>query len=520
MRLSTTSLDWALEHATKYGYVEFFPSAFEFDAMRHDWSNIRSWLSTTDLFQWQTRALRRCLSPKHRYGFRISTQLDPVDFLIYSALIYEIGTDLEHRRIPTTSETVHSYRFNPQPDGTMFDQNFTFDTFIHKAERIADEGGFSHVIVADIADFFPRLYSHRIENALSHATSLASHVSILKRLLSQWNERYSYGIPVGIAASRLIAEIALDDVDQALLSEGVTYVRYCDDFRIFCNSEREAHHRLSFLAEILFENHGLTLQQNKTKIIGVEDFLENHLRSERRATLSSLSERFEMIIRDAGIDLYSDIVLEDLTFEQREQIDNMDLEDILREQASKDDIDISLTRFILRRLGQLDATAELVFVLDNADKFYPVFTDVVRMAKSVRSLNESARSEIGSKFLALLGNDAIVSHLEFHRMWILNLFSENTEWDNETRLPTLFGQFTDQFSQRELILSMGRAHHEHWFRARKRTVFDFNPWMRRALLAAGSCLPKDERTHWFRSLERRLDPLELAVVKWAQANPF
>lgn len=100
------------------------------------------------------------------------------------------------------------------------------------------------------------------------------------------------------------------------------------------------------------------------------------------------------------------------------------------------------------------------------------------------------------------------------------MFTLNTEWDNEDRFSMLYNNHSDQFSQREIILALGRSKQEHWFRRRKRNVFDFGPWQRRALIAAGSCLPIDERKHWNQSLDPRLDKLEKAVIRWARNNPF
>jgi hypothetical protein len=404
--LKQGSLDWSLRHALKYGYVEFFPPAFEFEAIDYDWKNLSDWLRQQDALQWKTRQLRRCLSPKHRYGFRVATQLDPLDLLMYSALVYEIGDELEARRIPPSESIVHSYRFKPGKDGTLYDPQFSYETFLGAASQLADSGDHSFVVVADIADFFPRIYSHRVENALRQATHRTNHAIALERLFAQWNEHYSYGIPVGSASSRLVAEVALDDIDRALLSEGATYLRYSDDFRIFCKSEREAHQRLAFLAYVLFENHGLTLQEFKTTIVPIDKFVARYVGSEERTTINSLSERLYAILREAGITSpYEEIEWGDLTSDQWERIDELNLEEILREQVAAPGLDIQLTRFVLRRLGQLDSTTALPTVLGNLEDLYPVFPDVVRMVKNLRSLDPTQRRDLGDRFLDLIPSD-------------------------------------------------------------------------------------------------------------------
>src|SRR6185295_19070699 len=107
------------------------------------------------------------------------------------------------------------------------------------------------------------------------------------------------------------------------------------------------------------------------------------------------------------------------------------------------------------------------------------------------------------------------SHLEFHRMWLLSVFARTTEWDNDDAFVSLLHAWGDTFTQRELILAIGRSRQDSWLRQQKRNLANFGPWPKRALLYAGSALPADERRHWYQTLEPSLDPLELAVVRWA-----
>ena len=95
LRLNVTSLDWALAHVNALGDTDIFPRAFEFEAITHCWNGwLRQWLSEQDIHTWAPRPYRRCLSPKHRYSFRVSTQLDPLDALVFAALVRDLGEDL------------------------------------------------------------------------------------------------------------------------------------------------------------------------------------------------------------------------------------------------------------------------------------------------------------------------------------------------------------------------------------------------------------------------------------------
>jgi hypothetical protein len=143
--------------------------------------------------------------------------LDPLDFLIFASLVYEIGADLESKRVSIPSKTVFSYRYSPDPQGRLFAPDIGYSGFIQESRTRIDSGGITHVAIADIADFYQRIYHHPLENALASASDKSSHIKSIMYLLSGWNNTETYGIPVGEAPSRLLAEITISDIDHALL---------------------------------------------------------------------------------------------------------------------------------------------------------------------------------------------------------------------------------------------------------------------------------------------------------------
>lgn len=520
--LSPDSLDWALKHVEKYGDTDIFPVPFEYKAIRHDWDNkLRDYLSKTDLYNYQVRPYRRCLSPKHRFGFRISTQLDPFDTLIYSALVYEIGSEMEVCRVPTNRSVVHSYRFEPDSDGRFFNPTIGYSTFIQQSRNFALSGSYQKVVVADIADFYPRIYTHPTDNILIAKIKKRDHAKVISKLINQWNHTVSYGIPVGQAASRLLAEFTITDIDQALLNNGQVYCRFSDDFRLFCKDERDAYENLAFLANTLFENHGLTLQQHKTEIMNINDFIKRYIQTERNLEQNSLIEKFQDILDELGIDnWYEEIDYDDLDPEIQSKIDALNLTGILEEQIKLGmGIDIRIVGFVLRRLGQISDPNAVKLVINNIEILYPIFKDALCYITAIREFDSSDRQRIGNYLLNLIDN-SIVGHLNFHKCWILNTFTKGKEWDNDSIFQKLFKSNSDIFSRRELISAMGRANHDFWFKTYKRNIMQFEPWQKRAFLAAASCLPGDEPTHWYRSIYRGLDELEKVVVDWAKANPY
>ena len=59
--------------------------------------------------------------------------------------------------------------------------------------------------------------------------------------------------------------------------------------------------------------------------------------------------------------------------------------------------------------------------------------------------------------------EIIVKELRASQDVALGLFATGDQWDNEHRFVPLLESLSDQFSRQELILSLGRTSHIHWF---------------------------------------------------------
>ncbi len=399
LKLQSSSLDWALKHIEKYGDTDIFPFPFEFQAIKNYWdSDIKPWIRSMNLLKWELRPYRRLLTPKNRYGFRISTQLDPIDSIIYTALVFEIGQDIENYRINKSDKIAFSYRFKPEADGRFYDPDFSWDTFQQYSLELANNNDYRYVLLADIADFYPRIYSHPLEQALDSCTRKVNHVIALKRCFKQLNGSVSYGIPVGQSASRLIAELILDDIDQGLIAEGIKVCRFVDDFRIFARTEREAIQSLGVLANLLFENQGLTLQQHKTKVLSVDDFKRIVLKTEEEKEIDNLEGKFNEILNSIGSDMYDEIHYDELEPEIQVEIDKLNLKKILKDNIEGDELDIPLVRFIIGRLAQINNLDSIGELLINIEKLYPVFKDVMKYFQTVDA-DQDIKKKLGANFL-------------------------------------------------------------------------------------------------------------------------
>jgi len=147
----------------------------------------------------------------------------------------------------------------------------------------------------------------------------------------------SYGLPVGLAGSRILAEAAMSDIDSSLRGAARKYCRYSDDIRIFCRSEGEARESLEELAMILFNTHGLTLQPQKTQIVRKEDYANRFAISGERIELESLTEKLQDLLEEAGVenDYEDEIDYDSLSEEIKEQIDSLNMVKVFDEQIGR-----------------------------------------------------------------------------------------------------------------------------------------------------------------------------------------
>lgn len=344
LRLKECSLNWSLKSILKSGDSYIFPNPFEFDAIYQNWDDVKEHIMGLDILEYGLRDYRTIITPKSKYGFRISTQLDPLDSIIYNAIIFEINSELENVRIPLSRDTVFSFRLDPQNDGTMYNPNYNWETFSLEAKKNIDTNNFDFIIVTDIADFYPSIYLHNIETYLRESikeSGKTAHAEALINIIKAMHSNQTHkGLPIGPQFSRPIAEIILNEVDNILLQHNIVFIRYVDDYRIFCKTEAEAYKTLAFLAQTLYDVLNLKLSEPKTKIIDTETFVNEYLRIFSANEENKLLNEFYDICRNAGIStsLYDDIDINYLDENALDEIKSINLVNILKEELTQKNI--------------------------------------------------------------------------------------------------------------------------------------------------------------------------------------
>jgi len=156
--------------------------------------------------------------------------------------------------------------------------------WLQMAERdlIIDGGKFQYIVRTDIANFYSSIYTHSIPWALHGREKALKDKCFslfgnkIDRLIQYSNDARTNGISIGSALSDLIAEIVLAAIDlevsKKITDISFAAVRFKDDYRILCNSEKEGYEILQILSEELSQ-YNLVLNENKTLIFKLPDGL-------------------------------------------------------------------------------------------------------------------------------------------------------------------------------------------------------------------------------------------------------
>ncbi len=516
-RLSARSLEWARTHIEKFGDTDIFPVPFEFDAITHCWSWIKEQLRTEDLGAHKGRTATRLLIPKPRGGFRVAVQLDPLDCVTYASLVYEAAGCIEAYRIPKSQNIACSYRVDADSGGRLFEPQSGWKNFHQKSVELAADPEYSHVLLADVADFYNQLNHHRIENALESAGIQPDRAQNIERFLSRLTAKQSRGLPVGPTASILLAELCLNDVDALLLRKGATHVRYVDDFRIFCSSRGSALELLHDLTDYLYTAHRLSLETSKTKILFKKAFIDKELKDpdeeEQRARVDKFNELVEEFL--PANQWYS----EPIEIPDDEELDFQAARDALVELfddcIGKPPLQLGSARHLLRRAKKMNTAVLNDRVTAHLEGLAPVLRDAVRYL--IATVPKKTANERGAEVLKFLEQSSI-AFLPFVRLWALELMEKRGDMVNRQEALRFAKESEVQLGIRPYALLARKYKLIDWVRAQKETWMNHGPWERRAIIWAGSVLPKNERRHWLDLVQESEDPLDRAVAQFAATS--
>ncbi|MDE0219088.1 MAG: RNA-directed DNA polymerase, partial [Spirochaetaceae bacterium] len=416
LRLKKPSLKWALK-SLEQSDAYLFPGPFEFDAISSDENQLVQTLANRDVLDYDkhgVRPYRSFLVPKSPMGFRIATQLDPIDTILTNAALYEIAHELEAARSPSARTSTFSYRLKTETDdGQLYDPAGAWWEFHTRTKEIAESSDITHVVVTDIADFYPSIYLHHAETVLYEAVSSSdrqTHAEFLLNYVRHMNHIQTHkGLPIGPIFSAPIAELVLDTLDSELAAKGVVFTRYLDDIRIFCRSEGEAYKELAHVADFLYQQRHFRLNENKTDILERGKFNKRYAREhDPRVPTPNFDQLVEALNLQGSP--YSAFSLDELDAEELEQLKNTYWEQLLNDELKKRHIDYGRIAFVLNILSALGNTdvVDTLLAPANLRKLVPRLSSIVQYLERVAHLLEvEKRGEVSGKLLNALSDDVI-----------------------------------------------------------------------------------------------------------------
>jgi len=513
MKLNQSSISWAMKHLFKESDTDLFPKPLEIKVINDMHDKVLDKLKDVDLGNYKWKAARRFVIPKAEFSYRIVTQLDPIDSILFSAIVYEYGKFIESRRQPINK--VFSYRFSPSSDGTLYSNQTAWSDFWQTC--LQKSKSFKYIVYLDIADFYNQIYHHVIENQLISCGLPNQIIRSVINLLGSVTQTVSRGIPIGPHASHLIAEMSLIPIDESLVLRKIEFCRYADDIVIFCDSEMEAKINIYTIAEILDKQQRLILQRQKTKIYTAEEFQRICDQMLKDNPINKLEEKMiKVILKHSSGDPYKHISMSNLTIEEKEMFTKEKIEALILEYLKEFEPNYPRLRWFYRRLTQIGTTHAIEFSIKNMEKLIPAISDVCHYLISAAGNYDKDWKIFGDDVLRLLDNDLIKSN-EFFQITLLNLFVNNTKLNHFNKLIEMYRSSSENL-RRKIILAAYSMNAESWVRELKEDYPKFDIWNKRAMLIASSLLPAEERKHFLQHIKSSLssdDILESILIEWA-----
>lgn len=528
--LSDGNLEQAIGNIARWGDTDIFPFPIDNHMMFDQTTEMRDLLTEisndwdTVISTWPVWT-HSTLAPVGYTGFRWVTQIDPVWNAYLLALTLRLAEAIEVSRIPVERQVVFSYRYLKNSED---DSLFTVDGWSKFQERTRLlSGEHKYVVLADISDFYPRIYHHRVENALQAIDATGNVYRRIATILSKISGAASYGLPVGGPAARILSELTLNQVDRLLLAQGATdtFCRFADDYRIFVDDLPTAYRAIGALSEKLYSNQGLSLQKTKTRVMTSSEYLEV---LDPPDPPEGSAERFLRL--HLHFDPYSETAVEDYEALSR-QIDEFDVLDLLRTELKKGQLHPALTRRLVRALGFLEPDQQRQAILslldkENIAKLAPVLPQVLRaIGDCLRGL---ADDDFIFRTLAIIRSLILDNHylanVELNLAYMVRLLGARHTDESEILLARLFlaahgyGSAPSPSIQRDIVLIFAKWRVIYWLSDLKNSSDTLHPWVRRAFMISSRVLG-DEGRHWREFRKTTLGPYEKLLNTWVASRP-
>jgi RNA-directed DNA polymerase len=272
---------WNKQYQEKHKEYSLYGNLLKYESLEASWRKVRKNKGaggidrvTIEMFENQ---LELQLNTIQRQLYKKSYQPQPVRRVEISK------EDTEKKRklgIPTIRDRVIQQRLKDVLE-PIFDPHFSEHSYGYRPGRSAHDAieeiktlreQYDWVVDADIKGFFDNLDHDILIDLVNERVSDGSILRLI-RLFLKAGVKYdgavhetSKGTPQGAVISPLLANVYLNHLDRRLEEAGLPFVRYADDFVVFCSSKSEAEEALQVIWVTLQQELKLELSKDKTEI--------------------------------------------------------------------------------------------------------------------------------------------------------------------------------------------------------------------------------------------------------------